>query len=761
MKNNLYPDFQPTLDNCDREPIHRPASIQGFGALLAFYRNTKRPVAFSNNFRKIAVWEMEGFWDSDIEEYLPQEVKDVLDNHFSGASWSEINPVEMTLGDQAYQLIGHDYDEFVILEFEEKNEEVKEPEELHRVLFSLSSVLKQCDSITELAETAADFLKKLTCYDRVMVYKFDKDWHGEVIGEAKEEHLEPFLGLHYPATDIPLPARKLFMLNGSRIIQDIYLDNSELHFNPSLSSDFRLNLSYAQLRATSPIHLEYLHNMGVRGTFTLAIIDGEKLWGLFAHHHYSARKLGYQNRKFYEFVSVLFMKNVLRINNSTRSSAIKTQKARIQEVVHSLLESRTLDLFEGLNKNHGPLSEIFNASGLAIIEGKKIFTSGEVPDHATLEVIQGKLLESGQTKIYSTRSIKELLTDKNIEIKDSHSAGFLSICITGSEYLFIFWFRKPETEIVQWGGNPEKAVVIEKLENSKGVRLSPRKSFAKWQQEVKGKSHPWEEYELESADWLHSRITQIGLMNAKISIEELNQRLNAMLNNELEQLIYIASHDLQEPLRTITNYIDLIQKEKDEEKLFEAFGKDGEFYLSRINNSASRMKNMISSLLDYSRIGRFLDLEEVDMNILLAEILEDLDRNILEKKARIHVDTLPVIIGNPLELRQVLQNLLSNALKYSKADVPPEITVGVVFKDGKWHFTVSDNGIGIKEKDYEKIFMLFQRLHRKGEYAGSGIGLALVKKIVEAYHGKISVESEPGKGTTILFSLKNKANRLL
>ena len=547
---------------------------------------------------------------------------------------------------------------------------------------------------------------------------------------------------------------------GSRIIRDIFIKNSPLLFNPALPANFRIDLSYAQLRATSPIHLEYLHNMGVRATYTLAIINGNKLWGLFAHHHYSPILMSYLDRKTYEFISYLFLENVFRINKKKKELEIKHQREKIQKVVSSMFKMKSLELFDCIVEYDKLLMEIFSASGIAILEEQKLFTSGKTPNEPDLRRIQQYLQERVTSNIFSNRSVGDLLKDS--ENPSEHKGGLLSICIKGSAYLFIIWFRPPVTEIVHWGGNPEEAVIIEKREDSKKVRLSPRKSFRKWREEIQGLSLPWESYEIENAEWLHARITQIDLFKAKINIEDLNHRVSVILNDEIEQLIYIASHDLQEPLRTITNYVDLILKEKSVEKDGIAL-KDEEFnfYLDRIALSATRMKNMIRSLLDYSRMGRLNELEEVDLNEVLNNIMNDLASIRDEKKANIQIDRLPVIIGDQTELRQLFQNLLVNALKYSRPDVPVNIVINSTFQDGSWHFTVSDNGIGISERDQEKVFMLFQRLHKKSKYEGTGIGLAIVKKIVESYHGNIQLKSVPGKGSDFYFTLKNKIPLIL
>jgi len=224
-------------------------------------------------------------------------------------------------------------------------------------------------------------------------------------------------------------------------------------------------------------------------------------------------------------------------------------------------------------------------------------------------------------------------------------------------------------------------------------------------------------------------------------------------NKELEQFAYIASHDLQEPLRTTSGFVDLLQKQY-HGKIDERADK----YLAFISDSTARMKVLIKDLLDFSRIGAKVELKEIDCNITLKNMLADIMVAIRESEADIQYTELPVINGYPTEIKLLFQNLVLNAIKFRKKDIAPQVKISVKKTEGYWEFAVSDNGIGIEEEHNERIFDIFQRLHTRKEYAGSGIGLSHCKKIVELHHGKIWVESTPGEGSTFYFTIAQNDN---
>jgi signal transduction histidine kinase/ligand-binding sensor domain-containing protein len=238
---------------------------------------------------------------------------------------------------------------------------------------------------------------------------------------------------------------------------------------------------------------------------------------------------------------------------------------------------------------------------------------------------------------------------------------------------------------------------------------------------------------------------------AKLEVEEANVKL-ARKNKELEQFAYVASHDMQEPLRTTSSFVSLLQKQYTG-RLDEKADK----YLSYIAGSSDRMKVLIKDLLDFSRIGTKGGLEKVDSRQVVNTVLADLTFAIDESKASVVVHDLPVIDAYPTELKQLFQNLVYNAIKFRKKNVAPHIRINAQHNnDDEWLFSIQDNGIGIEQKHSERIFVIFQRLHSRSEYEGSGIGLAHCKKITELHGGRIWLESEPGTGTTFYFTIPDK-----
>jgi len=233
--------------------------------------------------------------------------------------------------------------------------------------------------------------------------------------------------------------------------------------------------------------------------------------------------------------------------------------------------------------------------------------------------------------------------------------------------------------------------------------------------------------------------------------EELQQKTEELIrsNNELEQFAYVTSHDLQEPLRMVSSYVQLL-----ENRYKNKLDKDADEFIHFALDGTNRMRNLIFSLLEYSRINRIKPFAIININKLLDDVLNNLDEQIKENNARIKIDEIPPeIFADNILISQLFQNLISNAIKF-KGTQPPEIIISGKKVNKEYVFSVKDNGIGIKKEYAEKIFVIFQRLHTKEEYPGTGIGLAICKKIVEKHGGKIWIESEPGNGTTFYFTIK-------
>ena len=253
------------------------------------------------------------------------------------------------------------------------------------------------------------------------------------------------------------------------------------------------------------------------------------------------------------------------------------------------------------------------------------------------------------------------------------------------------------------------------------------------------------------------------LKETEIKLKRLNEQLEAKAkelassNQELEQFAYVASHDLQEPLRMVSNFLMQIEK-----KYVDILDERGKSYIHFAVDGAQRMRQMILDLLEFSRAGRRTEIrEEVDLNLLVKNILHLHQKQIQETKAIVKTGELPKVAVAQTAIRQVFQNLISNSLKYNQLDkgITPEISITAKYLGDSWQFEVKDNGIGIEPQYFERIFIIFQRLHDRSQYSGTGIGLAITRKLIESLQGKIWIESEPGKGTSFFFTIPVRIER--
>ena len=245
----------------------------------------------------------------------------------------------------------------------------------------------------------------------------------------------------------------------------------------------------------------------------------------------------------------------------------------------------------------------------------------------------------------------------------------------------------------------------------------------------------------------------VALLSENISKTEskLKEAMEELIrsNEELQQFAHAASHDLQEPLRTIISFSQLL-----EDKYKDKIDKNGKEFIQFITEGANRMRTLINDLLKYSRIATHTQpLQETNLNDILKTVLSNLQQSIKESNATITYKELPSIFINKSHMIQLFQNLISNALKFKK-EIPPKIYIDAIKKENEWIFSVKDNGIGIEKKYFDRIFNIFQRLHSREEYPGSGIGLAICKKIIQRYNGKIWVESKIGEGSTFYFTIQ-------
>ncbi|MES2689386.1 MAG: ATP-binding protein, partial [Bacteroidota bacterium] len=603
------------------------------------------------------------------------------------------------------------------------------------------SYMEQSHSLKHLADKIANETRAITGYDRVMIYRFDKNYNGEVFAESKREDLEPFLGLHYPHTDIPSQARALYLKNLVRMISDInYTPVPLLTINNADHSS--LDLSLSVLRSTSPIHVQYLGNMGVGATLTISLIHENKLWGLIACHHYSPKYISPDVR-----LSAQLQGHFLTSQIDVRQSAEEYDSAReINNAIEKLLDEK----FE-LNSDsllhivsHHSIMKVCNASGVAIMLNGRLFKNGITPanNNELHQLFNWCETYSGPKEHFSTSKLAAIY--KDADSLCNTAAGIIYHSMGNNLNTAIMWFRPETIYEIAWAGDPAKAIV--KDENG----LHPRKSFQLWKEVIKCQSREWIKPELNgAATYAHALQKHIHLL--RLTEEEARyKKLNDLLtetNAELENINWISTHDLQEPLRKIQIMASRII-EYDDQKIPDEITRS----VQRMNASASRMQNLLKDILSYGRIRHDDNkTEPVDLNELVAHMLLEMHEETADKQATLTHFNLPAVRGTPFLLNQLFVNLVRNSIKFAKAGTPPNIVISGNGPERKFDqvyhkITVEDNGIGFEDEFSESIFKLFTRLHGIAEYTGSGVGLALCKKIMQSHNGYITAAGKPNEG---------------
>lgn len=291
----------------------------------------------------------------------------------------------------------------------------------------------------------------------------------------------------------------------------------------------------------------------------------------------------------------------------------------------------------------------------------------------------------------------------------------------------------------------EFVLIKNEQQNKDNINIGLQKKVSDMEVEIIKRSREIQDLNFELEKKVKERTET--LLKREATLEKQNKKLQNQ-NKELEQFTYIASHDLQEPLRSLISFSELLEKE-----FIGKLGENGEFYINFISKSSKRMQLLVKGLLDYSRIGREKKLAEIDCNQIIKDVLSDMMITIKESNAEITVSDLPHLKGYETEIRQLFQNLVSNALKFRKKDVAPKIKIFAQKKEDDWLFSVQDNGIGIEENNKQKLFVIFKRFNNREEYEGTGIGLAHCKKIVELHGGTIWADSKFGEGSSFYFTI--------
>ena len=521
------------LTNCDREPIHIPGSIQPHGALLACDARLQRVERHSENAN--AVLGIQGELNGqELAALVGAKVAHDLKNAVGSAASSEraalLFGVKLPSSELSFDISIHRHKQTAIIEFEPAAP-ASEPLSLARELTSRISTITDLD---RLVGQSARLLQALLRYDRVMVYRFERDGSGKVVAEVKRPDLERFLGQYFPASDIPQQARVLYLRKTIRIISDARGDRVPIV--PILdASGEPLDLSFAHLRSVSPVHLEYLRNMGVAASMSISIIIDGELWGLIACHHYSPKWMTMGERVAAEMFGEFF---------SLHLNAL-TQKRRLESASRA---RHALDRFMQLSSSHASLAsplvetlpdlqKLLPCGGVGLWIDGTFHSIGIAPPPDRIPDLAASLSAVCEGHVWATHALATRLP----EAADyaAQAAGVLGVPISSVQGDMLMFFRPELVHTLEWAGNPEKSYDTGPL----GDRLTPRKSFEIWKQTVHGQSQPWTDDDREIAEAVRSAVVEIALRHNDLLMEErakadVRQRmLNEELNHRVKNIL--------------------------------------------------------------------------------------------------------------------------------------------------------------------------------------------------------------------------------
>jgi light-regulated signal transduction histidine kinase (bacteriophytochrome) len=751
------------LTNCDREPIHIPGSIQPHGALLALDPATLTVAQAGGDTHwlfNVAPCDMIG---KPIGTWLsPDRIGRLRELMVGDAIRRPVHALRLAAenGKDA-EATTHLSDGLLLVEFEPILQE--NPGDILAHVQTMVRKIHQTESVEQCCAMLAEVVRDATKFDRVMIYRFESDGSGAVDAEAKDPSLSPFLGLHYPAADIPKQARELYLRNWIRVIPDTHYESAPLVPKIDARLGRPLDLSQCALRSVSPIHLEYLGNMGVTASMSLSLILDGKLWGLVACHHstgphFVARHLRVGLELFSQMASFLL---------ETRVTADELSGKRKRRVVYDelLLQLAGDDpIIDSLNRMRPKLLDIIEADGVGIWFEGRFLSHGRTPKTEQVAGLVAWLNMTAPDGVFESDALP-LVYPPAEEFADVAS-GILALSVSRTPRDYVIWFRREIIQSVVWAGNPEKSAVSE----PEGVRLSPRKSFAAWRQEKRFRSSPWDRVSIGTAQTLRVNLLEIVLRRVDQVArerEDANVRISALLVALRERIAEseatalelqqesgrraVVEADLSEVLRsTVAN--QEAERQRIARELHDSLGQ----YLAVMKLNLDGLEREVADPSDLKRsfaqlksltteVGKEVDrmarelrpavLDDIGLQAAMQQYLEERGER-LGLRFELHLALgdrrLPQVIETTLY--RILQEAVLNVVKHARAK-----KVGVILN------ATSAEATMIIEDDGDGFELLDGRIAPT-----SRLGLRGVRERLALVGGAIEIETAPGDGTTLI-----------
>lgn len=727
-----------TGENCDREAIHLPGSIQPHGALLVLEADLLTVLQVSENIQEflgLAVPEVLG---QGVARLLgPQVEQDLILALPAGTPDRLQFRTRLSTFPQPLTMTAHRSGERLILEIEHLPQDVTDSSNrLRNAVFTLESA----GSLPELLNAAVTAARDLSGFDRVMLYRFLADNSGVVEAESCRPDLLPFLGHRFPESDIPAQARALYLRHMLRLTADVNAVPAPLVPRVDPLTQAPTLLGGAVLRATSPMHLQYLRNMGVASSLSVSIVAGGRLWGLISCHHTAPQVTPPGVRSALEELGRLLNVQV-QLKEQTDVAAFRAQLAAGHHHILNTV-SRTLTPLATLSDPALGLMELLGASGLALRLEGEWRTLGDVPAPDDLALLLDWLREHQPEVLFATDYLAGAWPQA-ADLTDCAS-GVLAVSLGRGWQESVLWFRAEEQQVAVWGGaTPQDA----------HTELGPRQSFATYVEQVRGHGRPWHPGEVAEAQAISENLSA-ALGERLSTLRKLNDDL-ARSNEEWRKFAFVIAHDMQEPVRLIRQFMELFSL-RQKNQVDEQTRKLMDF----LTAETTRVGSLTTDLYAYTELLSYpeLHLEHVKLHDLLERSLTEL-RPLAEQKQLVwHAPAQnPTLYVDAHRMQLALTHVLRNALLFGTAPVEIEVQA----HEGAQHLTLSiqDNGPGIPKPYQERVFELFQRLSPREAAGGNGVGLTLARKVAELHGGSLLLSSAPAAGTTLTFTLPSQAHQ--
>ncbi|SEQ11874.1 Bacteriophytochrome (light-regulated signal transduction histidine kinase) [Pseudomonas sp. NFACC02] len=727
-------DLQTLLQTCADEPIRIPGAIQPHGVLLTLDEASWTVQQVSANAGSLLGIAPQVLAGQNLSSWLGDAPSERLRTRLLNESLDEINPISLHIGDQTVEGVIHRHDDLLFIELE--------PTQLHAesvgLDLRLTRVLRRLQSaktLSSLYEISVNEIRALTGYDRVLIYRFQEEGHGQVIAESANPELEAYQGLFFPASDIPEQARELYRLNWLRIIPDAgYVP---VPMVPALRPDNGqpLDMAYAVLRSVSPIHCQYMHNMGVRSSMSISLLKDDQLWGLISCGNRQPLRVPHALRAACETIGQVLSMQISALEE-LHAQRQRQAKAGLLTTLAQAMADADGDVYQGLIEHPEDVSALANASGFAVVIEDQVHRFGDCPTAEQVKALQ-VWVQQQPAPVVATASLGTVFAPA--QAYSRVASGLLAFSLPKPVENAVLWFRSEQKGSVQWSGNPDASKVV--VAN----RLQPRESFEVWKQQVDGTALQWDVGDVHAVTDLRR-----SALESDLSRQVLREKDAVRARDEL---VAVVSHDLRSPLTAIVMQCGMMQR------LIAAdvspASKRLNSAIDTLQRATARMTRLMEDLLDTSTIeaGRYsISPQALEISQLFEDAWSLLTPLALNKFIDLTFSGEPhlKIMADPERMFQVLSNLVGNAIKFTPKDGLISVTATL---EGEFvAVSIVDSGAGIAPDQLPHVFERYWRI-REGNPSGTGLGLYISQGIVKAHGGELTASSALGVGSVFRFTV--------